>query len=133
MNGKFVSCTEKEACKLRVSNPESVKFIWPFKENWAKEYNYYCDNAKYRDRGKSTILFIGTFLCLTLLTLADQIGRKRVIQLSVFCVIFGMICNIWIPNLFIKIMMMGLAAGVEGVFSAMLTIMINETTSKVNA
>lgn len=111
--------------------PAKVKFDWPFKENWAKDYHYYCEDAKYREGGKTVILFMGTIMCLTLLTLADRIGRKRVINIGVFCVIFGMVCNIFLPNLFMKIIMMGLSSGVEGVFSAMLTIMINENTSNL--
>ena len=61
---------------------------------------------------------------------ADFMGRRSVIKISSTIIIVGCLSTCIIPDLFLKMVAIGFAAGAEGAFSALFTIMINEATSK---
>lgn len=111
-------------------DPKLAKFDWVYPNSFTEKYHYYCDNAYLRDLGKTTILNINTVICLVLLYLADKIGRKSVLILGSTNIVIGMAINAFYPQMFIKLLGLGFAAGSEGIFSAVFTMMINEVTRK---
>lgn len=129
---KWKACTEKEACKLIKEDPKVARLKWAYPNNWTQKYNLYCDKADTRDADKSIVLIMNTILCLVLLALADKLGRKKVLLISGTLILLGMNINVLSPSLRFKMVGMGLAAGAEGTFSGLFSIMINETTGKVS-
>lgn len=101
---------------------------WVYPKSFTQKYDYYCEKAYLRDLGKSTVLIINTVVCIIMLYLADLIGRKPVLIIGSLNIMVGMLVNSLYPDLFIKLLGIGWAAGSEGVFSAMFTMLINEVT-----
>ncbi len=60
-------------------------------------------------------------------------GRKSVIKICSTIIIVGCVLTYALPNLFMKMVAIGFAAGAEGAFSALFTMMINEATSNHNS
>ena len=102
---------------------------WSY-ESWTKNYKYYCDKAADRTIGKVLVLLISTVVCFTILFLADRLGRRTVVRISSVVIIVGCVATFAVPDLFWKMVAIGFAAGAEGAFSALFSILINETTSK---
>ena len=122
------NCHEEQACKLLKTKPPQARITWPYPNSWTEEYSYYCEFAYLRSYGKTVILAMNTTICLTFLILADFWGRRKVLLFSSINVLIGLIICVIIPNLFVKMLGIGLSAGSEGVFSALFTMMINEST-----
>lgn len=103
---------------------------WAYPNNWTEKYGIYCDKAAERDAAKTTVLIENTIICLVLLSLADTFGRKTVLIVAGSMILAGMNILVFFPWIGIKMVGMGMAAGAEGTFSALFSIMINETTRK---
>jgi len=112
------------------TNPKLARLIWAYPNNWTQKYNLFCDGAETRDSVKSIVLIENTIFCLLFLSLADVFGRKKILITAGCFIIIGMTMNLMIDNIYFKMIGMGMAAGSEGSFSALFSIMINETTRK---
>ena len=99
--------------------------------SWTQKYGYDGTNAYLRDLGVGGTLVLSTVSCLVLLYLADSLGRKTILLVSASLILIGLTFSVTIPNLMTKFFFIGFAAGAEGAFSALFTIMINENTRKV--
>jgi len=75
-------------------------------------------------------LVLNTLICLCLLSSADKIGRKVITLMTSVCIITGMSIAVFHPEIFGKVMGIGIALGAEGTFTALFSILINETTCK---
>ena len=69
-----------------------------------------------------------TIVCLMLLSLADIIGRKRVIIIAGILILTGLSMMVFSPSILLKMTGMGIAQGAEGSYSALFSILINEST-----
>ena len=130
-NGVFENCTEKKCCDFLKDPSTADKCLieWSY-DSWTKNYKYYCDKANDRTLGKALVLLISTLVCFSILFLADRLGRRTVVRLSSVIIILGCICTFAVPDLFWKMVAIGFAAGAEGAFSALFSILINEATSE---
>jgi MFS family permease len=77
------------------------------------------------------VLLISTVLCFILLYSADSLGRRTVVKISSTVIILGCLMTYLIPSLIFKMVAIGFAAGAEGAFSALFTMLINESTRKL--
>lgn len=125
-------CPEIKACNLMKKDKSLAKLEWAYPNNWTQKYNVYCDKAGERDAAKTTVLIENTIICLVLLALADTLGRKTILITAGLMILVGMHILVFSPWLGWKMVGMGMAAGAEGSFSALFSIMINETTRKFN-
>lgn len=111
-------------------DPSLAKITWPYPKSWTQQHGIFCDKAYIRDAAKSTVLIENTLLCFILLALADKFGRKTILIVCGLLILVGMNINVFFPLVRWKMVGMGFAAGAEGTFSAMFSILINETTGK---
>ena len=110
--------------------PPRATISWPYPNNWTEYYHYYCKLAYLRNLGRTIILVMNTVIVLLLLIMADYFGRKFTLIFGAINVFLGMFVSVLVPDLLVKMIGSGLANGSEGVFSALFTIMVNETTCK---
>jgi MFS family permease len=111
----------------------SAYFDWGFKNNWAIKYHLYCDGSQRRTNALIFVLVLNTLFCFTLLYLADVIGRKKVMLIASFNIVAGLTLTTLMPSFNIKMLGIGIAAGSEGAFSAMFSILINESTCMLSS
>ena len=78
------------------------------------------------------VLLISTMVCFSILFMADRLGRRTVVRISSVVIILGCLATFAVPDLFWKMVAIGFAAGAEGAFSALFSILINEATSKLS-
>jgi hypothetical protein len=102
---------------------------WSY-DSWTKKYGYYCEKAYLRTLGKASTLLVMTLVTLILLYLADKFGRKPIIIASCVLILSGIILPLLMPTLLSKMVSLGFAAGAEGAFGGLFTILINENTRK---
>ena len=107
-----------------------AKVSWPYPNNWTEDYEYYCDNAWKRELGKSMVTSVGTIISVLMLSLADIIGRKRVLMLTGLLMIVGISITLFADNLFIKLTGLSILACSDNTFSGLFTIYIDEVTGK---
>lgn len=111
-------------------DPKLAKLHYDYPSNWTKQFGYYCDGAYKRDLGLTMALFLTTLTCFAILYLADLVGRKLVMKISSIVIISGLTFAAFFPYFVPKIIGIGIAGGAEGAFSALFTILINETSRK---
>ena len=126
----FESCKEKEACDAIKIDPLSAQIRWAYPNNWTEKYDYYCDKSHLRDLAITVALVLSTVICLGLLSSADKLGRKTVVMMTSLLIVTGMSIAVIHPRAFGKIIGIGIALGAEGTFTALFSILINETTCK---
>ena len=112
------------------TNPDNAYISWAYPNNWTEKYGIFCDKSKTRDTAKTIVLVENTIICLLLLTLTDILGRKTIVVVAGLLMISGMTLNAFMPNIYVKMVGMGLGFGAEGTFSALFSIIINENTRK---
>ena len=125
---KYESCSEKKACSLIKTDPNLAEIRWIYPNNWTEHYQIFCDKANERDLAKTIALLEITIVNLVLLGLADIIGRKKILLTASVLILIGMNLLVFCESLLVKMLGMGLASGAEGSFSALFSILINETT-----
>jgi len=118
-------CPESSCCDLRASG--KCELEWNF-NSWTKQYSYFCENTGLSNIAKAVVLGLSTIICFVLLYLADIFGRKKIIFASSFSIVLGVSGACFIPEVMTKMVSVGVAAGAEGAFSALFTILTNETT-----
>ena len=123
-------CTEIECGEILDMGTETLKrcVLYYSYPSWTQKYGYDGTNAYLRDLGVGGTLVLSTVSCLILLYLADSLGRKTILLVSATLILVGLGFSVTIPNLMTKFFFIGFAAGAEGAFSALFTIMINENT-----
>ena len=108
--------------------PSEGYLYFEYEPNWSQKYDYICKRATERDSGKSMVFFLNTIICFLSLLLADIIGRLSLLRLSAISTFCGMLLSYASSSITLKLVGLGVASGSEGVFSALFTIMINEST-----
>lgn len=111
-------------------DPGLAKFEWIYPNNWTEKYDYTCDKARLREIAKTCNLVINTIFCTLMLYLTDIMGRKKVILITALVTLAGLAMNLFIPNLFIKMLGLGFAGGSEGVIGFIFPMMMREITRK---
>ncbi len=95
-----------------------------------QKYDLICDRAYIRNNAKTAILVMNTLLCFILLALCDILGRLNMLKICSLFVSAGMIIAVAIPDFWVRIFGIGLAAGGESTFIALFGILINESSTK---
>lgn len=110
------------------NDPSSAKLHYDYPSNWTDKFGYYCDMAYKRRLGLTVALMLTTVTCFIILYLADILGRKLVMKISSIVIISGLTFAAFFPYFVPKIIGIGISGGAEGAFSALFTILINETS-----
>lgn len=79
---------------------------------------------------KIILIALSTIICLILLYMADVFGRKKIVLVSSVVIAVSVTFTCFVPDLMTKLIFIGFASGAEGAFSALFTILINESTCK---
>lgn len=127
---EYKSCLESKCCSFLndPSIPKKCEMNWSY-DSWTQKYGFYCKRRGERASSKTSALIIMTVVCLVLLYTADIYGRRFIVKLSSILIILGTSVPLIIPSgLLTKMILIGIAAGAEGAFSALFSMIISETS-----
>lgn len=127
----WVKCSEHDACHYSKQTPITGRIIWNDDNNWTRQYNYYCENAFKRTESKSLVVMSNAVEAFVFLFLADHIGRRAIFYLSFLVIMIGIATAYYANDIQLKIYGMAVSGGFEIIFASLLSMIVNESTSKI--